>query len=187
MPEMNPVDEFDSLSGAPVPGVDEPRDGAPPSDGSPAPEVQQLRKQIEDTRALYLRTLADFENYKRRMERDLRTRADEGRRALLSRLLGAVDNLQRAADYRSGGTPPEQLVDGVLATVKQFEQLLDAENVTAIETMGKPFDPAVSEAVGTAPNASVPDGTVIAEARRGYRIGDEMLRPAQVIVAKHDD
>jgi len=181
MPDTNPVDEFDSLSGAPVPGIDPQPEDAPARD-----ELEETRKQVEDQRALYLRILADFENYKKRMDREMRARSDLGRREVLKRLLTVVDNLSRAADYRNGGTPPEQIIDGVLATVKQFEAILEAENVRVIDTVGKPFDPAVSEAVGTAPAGSVPDGTVVNEARRGYAIGDDVLRPAQVIVAQRD-
>jgi molecular chaperone GrpE len=181
MPETNPLDEFDSLSGSPVPGVDPDADGP-----ATAAQVEQYRKQAEEQRGLYLRALADFENYKRRVERDQRALSDFGRRELIKRVLPIVDNLQRAAQYRESGTSAEQIVDGVLSTVKQFEALLESEKVVPIETVGKPFDPAVSEAVATAKNDSVPENTVVGEARRGYRIGDEVLRPAQVIVAKRD-
>src|SRR5579863_311808 len=184
MPESNPFDEFDSLSGSPVPGVDQTPGGATAVDDS---ELDKLRKQVEDQKALYVRTLADFDNYRKRVERERRTNADLGRREVLTRLLSVVDNLERAAAYRADGTAPEAIIDGVLATVKQFHALLESENVRAIETVGKPFDPSVSEAVATAPDGSVPDGTVLNEARRGYAIGDEVLRPAQVIVAKHQD
>ena len=182
MAETNPYDEFDSLSGAPMPGIDD----APSDDGKRDEELAALRKQADDQRALYLRALADFDNYKRRTERDYQTRSDAGRREVLRKLLPALDNLQRALQFRTRGTPPEQIVDGLLATVKQFEAVLESENVRAIETLGKPFDPAVSEAVGTASDGSVPDSTVLDEARRGYRIGDDVLRPAQVIVSKRD-
>jgi molecular chaperone GrpE len=181
MPESNPLDEFDSLSGAPVPGVDETADAPGLRE-----ELEQAKRQAEEQRALYLRALADFENYKRRMERDQRALSDFGRRELLKKLLSVVDNLQRAAEFRERGTAPEQIVDGVLATVKQFEALLEGENVRPIDPMGKPFDPSISEAVGTAPDGSLPDNTVLAVARRGYTVGDEVLRPAQVIVSKHD-
>jgi molecular chaperone GrpE len=182
MTETNPYDEFDSLSGAPMPGIDD----APADDGKRDEELAALRKQADEQRTLYLRALADFDNYKRRMERDQRALSDLGRRDLLKKLLPAIDNLQRALQFRTRGTPPEQIVDGLLATVKQFEAVLESENVRAIDTIGKPFDPAVSEAVGTASDGSVPDNTVLDEARRGYRIGDDVLRPSQVIVSKHD-
>lgn len=181
MPESNPVDEFDSLSGSPVPGIDpapDPRD----SDG----ELERARKLIDEQRALYVRTLADFDNYKKRVDREMRSRSDLGRREVLKRLLSVLDSLQRAAAFRQNGTPPEQLVDGLLATVKQFETVLEAENVRPIETVGKPFDPSNAEAVATAPDRTVPDGTVLNEARRGYAIDDDILRPAQVVVATHD-
>lgn len=64
--------------------------------------------------------------------------------------------------------------------------MLEAENVRPIETVGKPFDPSNAEAVATAPDRTVPDGTVLNEARRGYAIDDDILRPAQVVVATHD-
>jgi molecular chaperone GrpE len=181
MTESNPQDEFDSLSGAPMPGIDDSPDAVGLRD-----ELERTRKQVDEQRALYMRALADFDNYKRRMERDQRSLSDFGRRELLKKLLPAIDNLLRAAEFRDRGTAPEQVVDGLLATVKQFESILESENIRPIETVGKPFDPAISEAVGTAPDGSVPDNTVLNEARRGYTIGDEVLRPAQVIVAKHD-
>jgi len=180
MAETNPHDEFDSLSGAAMPGIDD----AP--DAGLRDELDRARKQVDEQRSLYMRALADFENYKKRIERDQRALSDFGRRELLKKLLPAIDNLQRAAEYRERGTPPEQIVDGVLATVKQFESLLDTEGIRRIDTVGKPFDPALSEAVGTSPDGSVPDNTVLHEARGGYMIGDEVLRPAQVIVSKHD-
>ena len=181
MSETNPHDEFDSLSGAPMPGIDDTPDAAGLRD-----ELERTRKQVDEQRTLYMRALADFDNYKRRMARDQHALSDFGRREVLKKLLPAIDNLLRAAQYRERGTAPEQVVDGVLATVKQFESILESENIRPIETVGKPFDPAISEAVGTAPDGSVPDNTVLNEARRGYTIGDEVLRPAQVIVAKHD-
>jgi molecular chaperone GrpE len=181
MPESNPVDEYDSLSGSPVPGID-----PQPDRSDLREELERTRKQVEDQRALYVRTLADFDNFKKRIDREMRGRSELGRREVLKRLLPVVDNLLRAAEYRDGGTPPEKIIDGVLATVKQFETLLEAEDVRTIETIGKPFDPAVAEAIGAVSDDSVPDGTVLNEARRGYSIGDEVLRPAQVIVAKRD-
>ena len=180
MADTNPRDEFDSLSGAPMPGVD---DGAP-ADADAREALADARKEAAEQRSLYMRALADFENYKRRMERDQRFASEFGKRELLKKLLPALDNLQRAAQYRERGTPPEQIVDGLLATVKQFESILDGENIRPIETVGKPFDPAISEAVGTSDDGESPDDTVLQEARRGYMIGDDVLRPAQVIVSK---
>ena len=179
-------DEFDSLSSSAVPGVDPaPADGQAPADVETLrAELAKARAAAQEQRDLYMRALADLDNYKKRSERLVREQSDAGRRALLARVLGVVDNLERAIAYRSAGSSAEQLVDGLLATVKQFTSLLEAEGVKPIQLLGKPFDPKVSEAVGTRTTAV---NTVVEEARKGYTIGNELLRPAQVIVSKESE
>jgi molecular chaperone GrpE len=179
-------DEFDSLSSAAVPGIDgAPGDGQAPTDPAALrSELDKTKAVAEEQRQLYLRALADFDNYRKRTERLVREQSDAGRRALLTRVLGVLDNLERAAAYRAAGTPPDQLVDGLLATVKQFTQMLEAEGVRPLTLAGKPFDPKVSEAVGTRAAAGAAPNMVVDEARKGYMIGDELLRPAQVIVSE---
>jgi molecular chaperone GrpE len=187
---MAQSDDFDSLSSAPVPGIDElPADGQAPADEVTAlrAELERARAQISEQRNLYLRALADHENFKRRSERESRARSDDGRRKLLARVLQVLDSLERAAAFRQAGTPPEQLVDGLLATVKQFNSLLEAEGVRPIEVTGKPFDPKLSEAVGTRTERDKPANTVVDEARKGYTIDGELLRPAQVIVSANSE
>jgi molecular chaperone GrpE len=184
---MADSDEFDSLSSAPVPGIDQAApDGLPPADADVTSLREQLAKanaQAQEQRNLYLRSLADFENFKRRHERENLLRADISRRKVLLRVLDVMDNLERAAAYREGGMPAEQLVDGLLATVKQLGTLLENEGVRYIEVAGKPFDPKVAEAVGSRAQTGKPPNVVLDEARKGYSIGDELLRPAQVIVS----
>lgn len=179
---MPDADEFDSLSSSAVPGID----AAPPNGEAPDPAAEQVEKykaEADAQRQAYLRTLADFENYKKRTDRYLRERSDEGRRQLLLRMLPVLDNLERAAAYREQGTPAEQLVDGLLATVRQFVNMLESEGVRPVEVKGKAFDPRVSEAIATRDDGAAPN-TVLDEARKGYMLGDEVLRPAQVVVSK---
>jgi molecular chaperone GrpE len=188
---MADSDDFDSLSSAAVPGIDQaPPDGQAPVDAETASLREQLAKanaQVEEQRGLYLRALADFDNFRRRAERETAARADSGRRKLLLRVVDVLDNLERAAAYRERGMPPEQLVDGLLATVKQFATVLENEGVRHIEVEGKPFDPKVAEAVGSRSQPGKPANVVLDEARKGYAIGDELLRPAQVIVSTPSD
>lgn len=189
MPEY---DEYDSLSSAAVPGIDETEAGGQRTDGqasvdSGAALQQQLeaaKAETEQQRQLYLRALADFENYKRRTDRFMRERSDEGRRELLKRLLPVLDNLERAEHFRDLGTSPEQISEGFLATIKQFRSLLESEGVRPIETVGKTFDPSLGEAIATRPAPDVAPNTVLDEARKGYVVGNDVLRPAQVIVSK---
>jgi molecular chaperone GrpE len=187
MADLNPLDEYDSLSGSPLSGIDDVPavDGAAGADGLQS-ELEKTKAQAEEYRNLHLRALADFDNYKKRVDRMIADRSDAGRRDLLKRMLDVLDSLDRANAFRRQGTPPEQLVDGVLATAKQFATILENENVQPIEVVGKPFDPAIAEAVGTRTNPNVPEHTVLDEARKGYRIGDDILRPAQVIVSVGD-
>jgi len=185
---MAESDDLDSRAITNVSGAEAaaPNGEAPP-DGAGSDVNAQLDKakaQAAEEHQLYLRTLADFENYKKRTDRFMRERADEGRRLLLLRLLPVLDNLERAAAFREQGTPAEQLVDGLLATVKQFTNLLEGEGVRPIDVKGKPFDPALSEAIATRDDGASKPNTVLDEARKGYMVGDDVLRPAQVIVAK---
>ena len=185
MPELNPADEYDSLSSGPLPGLETPADGDGRAQESLHDQLDTARAQVEEQRDRYLRTLADFDNYRKRMQRDIRESSDRGRRDALLRILPVLDNLMRAEEFRERGTPPDQIVDGVIQTAKQLRAALAAENVQPIEVLGKPFDPAVAEAVATLPaQDDVADNTVIAEVAKGYHLGDEVLRPAQVIVAK---
>ncbi len=185
MPDTNPLDEFDSLATGPLPGVDESANGVAAAEPSAQDQLAHARAQVEEQRGLYLRALADFDNYRKRAERDIADLSQRGRRELLKRILPVLDNLARAEEYRERGTPPEQIIEGAIQTGKQLLAALAAENVRPIEVVGKPFDPAIAEAVATQPaGAGVADNTVIAEAAKGYYIGDEVLRPAQVVVAK---
>ncbi|MBV9149371.1 MAG: nucleotide exchange factor GrpE [Candidatus Eremiobacteraeota bacterium] len=129
-----------------------------------------------------LLAMADFENYRKRVERH---RAESGlaaRRALLRQLLPVIDNLERALAFEDAS---EGLRGGVQQTLKGFESVLAAEGVSAIPDLtGEPFDPKVADAIETRAADSVPDDTVIEQTQKGYMLGDQVLRPAKVIVAK---
>ncbi|HXN08629.1 MAG TPA: nucleotide exchange factor GrpE [Candidatus Acidoferrales bacterium] len=184
-------DNFDSRSSAAAPGIEEaPPDGQASSDAAASSlqaDLEKARVLAQEQRDLYLRALADFDNYKKRTERLIREQSDAGRRALLTRVLAVLDNLERAAAYQKQGVPAEQLVNGLLATVKQFTTLLEAEGVRPLELIGKPYDPKVAEAIGTRVEPGKPSNTVVDEARKGYAIGEELLRPAQVVVSKESE
>jgi len=190
MPEVNPTDEFDSLSSGPLPGVDAGEadarsNGERRAQESLSDKLEEARAQIQEQKNLYIRALADYDNYRKRVERDIKELSERGRRDLLKRILPVLDNLARAEEYRKAGTPVEKIIDGVMQTSKQLLAALEAENVRPIDVVGKPFDPSVAEAVATQPAADgVEDNTVVAEAAKGYYMGDDVLRPAQVVVAK---
>lgn len=130
----------------------------------------------------FLMAMADFENYKKRMQRDIESIVTSHRRKLLERLLPVLDNLERALQFDANESG---LRDGLEQTLKGFEATLAAEGVKVIDVVGKPFDPRVAEAIATVPSREgVDDDTVVEVAKKGYTIGEELLRPAQVLVTQ---
>jgi molecular chaperone GrpE len=150
----------------------------------------ELQSQLEAANARadenynkFLLAMADFENYKKRIERDAARIADAGRRELLKSFLPVIDNLERALSFEDASA--DSLRNGVQQTLKGFEALLSMQGVKPIAVKGQKFDPNVAEAIGTQAAEGVEDDTVLEEAQKGYAIGDELLRPAKVIVAKN--
>ncbi|MGC1381310.1 MAG: nucleotide exchange factor GrpE [Candidatus Baltobacteraceae bacterium] len=130
----------------------------------------------------FLLAVADFDNYKKRLQRDLDSMVASRHRMLLERFLPVLDNLERALGSKAEG---EKLRGGLEQTLRGFEALLASEGVKAIDVKGKPFDPRVAEAIATSDADGVADDTVVEVAEKGYSLGEELLRPAKVIVAKH--
>jgi molecular chaperone GrpE len=140
------------------------------------------KARADDNYNKFLLAMADFENYKKRMERNIESIVTSHRRTLLQRFLPVLDNLERALSAGAG----EGLRGGIEQTLKGFEAALAGEGVKAIDVRGKAFDPRIAEAIGTSNAVDVDDDTVVEVAQKGYTIGEELLRPAQVIVAKRD-
>lgn len=146
--------------------------------------VAAANARADENYSKFLLAAADFDNYKKRMQRDIDSIVSSQRRMLLERLLPVLDNLQRAVQSNAGG---ETLRNGVEQTLRGFEAILTSQGVVPIEVRGEPFDPRVAEAVGTAPSSDVPEDTVVEVAEKGYKLGEDLLRPAKVIVAKLPD
>jgi molecular chaperone GrpE len=141
-----------------------------PGDGeSLEAQLTAAQARADENYNKFLLATADFENYKKRIQRDLEAIVTSRRRMLMERFLPVLDNLERALRYDAGG---ENLRGGIEQTLKGFEAVLASEGVKAIDVKGKPRD-------------GVPDDTVVEVAEKGYTIGEELLRPAKVIVAKN--
>jgi molecular chaperone GrpE len=163
---------------------------APASDAntSPTDAVAQLNAEIEklktEKKEIYdrlLRTAADFENFKKRTKKDEAEAGDRGRKQLLSEILPAVDNLERAVEHAQAG---DAVADGVRLVLKQLYTALEKFNVKSFESVGKAFDPAVHEALQQQETDEHPPGAIVSEFQKGYMIGAKLLRPALVVVAK---
>lgn len=151
-------------------------------------ELETVQRQADENYDKYLRARADMENFRKRMERTANDREKRAKKDLLAKMLQVKDNLERALSYGEGNSgQTEGIMQGVRLTEYQLNQLLEQEGVTRIEADGQPFDPADEEAVQTVHQPSLPDHAVVQVVRQGYRYGDEVLRPAQVIVNVHQE
>jgi molecular chaperone GrpE len=170
-------------------------DGAPRADASQKPTyVEELErratdaeKQAQEYLAKYRQASQEFEDARARMRKELAKDAERSRREVLVSLLEVVDNLDRAIDAarKAGKNPGDPLLQGVEMVQKQFLAKLDGFGVKRIESEGTMFDPLLHEAVTTValPDPSA-DGRIVGVIAHGYRIGDEILRPALVAVAQ---
>lgn len=139
-----------------------------------------LETQVAELRERGMRTLADFENYRRRAERErLESRRYEGF-SVLAELLPVIDNLGRALQAEGG---VEDLKTGVELILRQFQDLLRRSGVERIAAAGEPFDPTVHDAVSRDEDPEVKVPTVAEELLPGYRMGERLMRPASVRVS----
>jgi molecular chaperone GrpE len=152
----------------------------PGEEATPDAAVTELQTELADLRDRSIRTLADFENYRRRSERERDDLKRFAQGDVLRDLLPVVDNLQRA--LAAGGTV-DDLKLGVELTLRQFTDLLKQRGVVEVPALGAPFDPAVHEAVARVDDETVEAPTVIDELQRGYTLHGKLLRPALVRVA----
>ena len=160
---------------------------------SPAGRVAQLEEELAAAKAeaaanwdKFLRERADMENFKRRVERTSVDQTRRERKTLLLQFLNVLDNLERALSYHTASGKEADvsgLLTGIRLTETQFRDLLANAGVSEVPALGEAFDPAKHEAVATVVAADVPEGQVVEELQKGYRYGDELLRPARVRVA----
>ena len=179
-----PFDRADGWADA-EPSADAPAQASPADYAALQRELEAARKEAAENQDKYLRARAEMENYKRRVERQYADLATRHKKNLLLKLLGVMDNLDRALDYQeSGAEDRDGLVTGLRLTHWQMLELLRSEGLKEIDTQGQRFDPRLHEAVDTVPGAPEQDGTIAGESQRGYQFQDETLRPARVTVVK---
>ena len=145
---------------------------------------QDVQRQRDDYYDRLLRKTAEFDNYRKRVERDRQSMAESAAADLMRDLLPLVDDLERALKADAGGEGAEAYRRGVELIHRQLLEILRRRGVTPIEALGADFDPHVHQAVSYEPAQGRRDGEVIEEFARGYRLGERLLRPTMVKVAK---
>ena len=150
----------------------------PPTD--PDADRRALSAELARVEDRYKRAVADLDNYRKRTAREIERRVAEGRERVLRDWLEAVDSVERAMRMESGGPS----FDGLRAVLDQMETVLARQGVQRIGAAGERFDPERHEAIAVQPSADVPDRTILAVQRSGFALGDRVIRPAQVVVAR---
>jgi molecular chaperone GrpE len=143
--------------------------------------IETIGQELKAEHDLYLRALADFENYRRRMDHERGYFGREAIRGIAVSLLEIMDDLERFLNFADNHTSP--FIDGMRVVHSKLLKLLEREGIHPFDSVGKPFDPALHEAVGTATVGESEAGTIVQEAQRGYLWGDQLLRTARVVVA----
>jgi molecular chaperone GrpE len=166
--------------------VEAPDAAAAPTE-KPAPDweakVAALEKEKKDNWDRYLRSAADLENLRKRNKRELEDARYEAKTKTLKEMLPVVDNLERAIEHAAsqGGNNP--IVEGVQLVLRQFQTAFERLDVVAVDAQDKPFDPNLHEAISQQESDAAP-GTIVQVLQRGYKIGERLLRPSLVVVAK---
>jgi molecular chaperone GrpE len=161
----------------------EPAEGASEQQEPESIDVGELQRERDELYDRLLRKTAEFDNYRKRIDRERREHADQAVTRLLEELLLVVDDFERALTVDAPGDSGAYR-KGVELIHAKLQELLRRQGVHPIESIGADFDPNLHEAVVHEPSPSHREGEVIGELRRGYLIGDKLLRPAMVKVAK---
>jgi molecular chaperone GrpE len=158
----------------------QPEAAEPEASAQPAgdPELSSLRDR-------HLRLAAEFDNYRKRVERERAEAFVRAQAQLLERLLEPLDDLQRIADFDPATTASSALHEGAEMVERKFLRAMESAGLEIVEAEGKDFDPAVHEALTTVPAAAAEDDDTVAQVfQKGYRFKGLLLRPARVVVRK---
>ena len=184
-----------SESKAPPPNVPSSReaandgvaDAAPSADAkSDAPQdpLAEARAEVARLKDAWMRSAADFDNFRKRSRRELEDARKAGREELLKDLLPVFNNLERGMQSAQQAADVKAVVDGLQMILKQFDSTLGRTGIVKVPTIGRPFDPSMHEAIQQVETSDQPAGTIVAEVQPGYMAGERLIRAAMVVVAK---
>lgn len=158
----------------------------PAAAAAPAPvdPVAEAKAEALRFKEQWMRSAADFDNFRKRSRKELEDTRKAGREELLKDLLPVFDNLERAMTSAERATEVKPVSDGLKMVLRQFTDTLGRSGITKVPTVGNLFDPGLHEAIQQVETDEHPAGTVVAEVQPGYLQGDRLVRAAMVVVAK---
>jgi len=146
-------------------------------------QLEELRAALHEKEALCAKTLAEFDNYRKRTAKEGNSEAKAVIRELLLELVAVQDSFDRAFQSEALKAEP-QVYQGMRSIQRQIHQLLEQRGVLTFDSIGRPFDPSLHEAIDTEPSHKYPEATVAREIEKGYLWEGKVLRAAKVVVAK---
>jgi molecular chaperone GrpE len=155
------------------------------ADAAQSPE-QRAQEELQIFQDKYMRLAAEFENYKRRAQRDQSDSIRYANESLLKKILPTLDNLERAIKSGTDAGASGALIEGVELTHKQFLETIEKLGVRQVTSTGAEFDPNIHQAVAQVESETAAPNTVVEEFQKGYFLYDRILRPAMVTVAKEN-
>jgi len=150
-------------------------------------ELEKERRLATEYKEHLQRLAADFENYRKRVEKEKEDFVKFSKEDLVYEFLPILDNFEMAIHHVKNTTEPKKIIEGIELVERQFHNILKKEGLQVIETKGKKFDPHIHEAIMHEETNKHPEGLIIEELRKGYTLGGKVIRPAQVKVTKNKE
>ena len=152
--------------------------------GGAREQLGQLKTELDKYKDIALRSVADLDNYRKRMAREKDDAIRYANASFLERLIPILDNFDLGLQAAKTGGSQSAVIDGMTMVFKQLQEFLASCGVETIDATGEHFDPNVHEAIAQESNSEIKDGFVIRQLRKGYRLKDRLIRPANVVVSK---
>ena len=147
-------------------------------------QLAQTKAELEKFRDLALRSSADLDNYRKRMSKEREEAIKFANSSFLERLIPILDNFEFGLEAARTASSPVSILEGMKMVQKQIQDFLSSAGIEMIDATGQHFDPQLHEAISQEESKQVPDGIVIRQVRRGYKLRDRLIRPANVVVSK---
>ncbi|WP_433946824.1 nucleotide exchange factor GrpE [Paenibacillus sp. SN-8-1] len=158
-------------------------EGVETAESSESAELEQLRNEVQEHQQRFLRSQADFDNFRRRTLKEKEELAKYASAKLITELLPVIDNLDRALAAVQENAEAESFAKGVDMIFRQLEGILSAEGLSPMNAVGQPFNPEYHQAIMQVESDEYEEGIVVEEVQKGYLLKDKVLRPAMVKVS----
>jgi molecular chaperone GrpE len=183
-----PVSSSDMRNPETLARTDPPKGEVADSASSPTDNIQDQMLRLKAERDKYkdiaLRSVADLDNYRKRMAREKDDAIRFANANFLERLIPILDNFELGLQAAKASSGQSAVVDGMSMVARQLQDFLTSCGIETIDAIGQVFDPNIHEAIAQEDNAEIEEGHVIRQVRKGYRLKDRLIRPANVVVSK---